>query len=472
MKTKKIMSFALASLMSAAFFSGCGNTTDNSAETTTASAGDTTTAAETTTAGDTATLDGNGATIKVLTHRTDRLADGGDGSLEEMTKAFEEKYNCKVEYQGFTDYETDVSTMLSTNDYGDVLMIPNTVKLVDLANFFEPFGTYEEMDAKYKWANYRMYDNKVYGVSHGGTASGILYNKKIWSDAGITELPKTPDEFIADLKLIKEKNPDTIPYYTEYADASWTLVQWQSLVVSASGDPNYQNRLLENKEDLFVDGDGYWETYELMFKLFSTPEVLETDHSTTQWEASKAALGEGKIATIVLGSWAISQFQQAAGDNAADVGYMPVPITAKDGKQYAQTSTDYNLGVNKNSKNIELAKAYVTWFADESGFAAKEGMIPPLKNAALPSNLEAFSDCVLFSETVAPDELTGKFNEIDLDSGVGTWNGDSENFKIKLAEAAFAGKGEAEMKKIFEEANAKWAASRDKILADYYASQQ
>lgn len=79
----------------------------------------------------------------MLTHRTDRIE---DGSLAEMTKAFEEANNCKVEYQGFTDYASDVSTMMNTTDYGDVLMIPDTVKVMDLGNFFEPLGTLEELD--------------------------------------------------------------------------------------------------------------------------------------------------------------------------------------------------------------------------------------------------------------------------------------------------------------------------------------
>ena len=95
----------------------------------------------------------DGLTLKVLTHRTDRLE---DGSLAEMTKAFEEANNCKVEYQGFTDYASDVSTMMSTTDYGDVLMIPDTVKIKDLGNFFEPLGTYADMDAKYYWADKKM----------------------------------------------------------------------------------------------------------------------------------------------------------------------------------------------------------------------------------------------------------------------------------------------------------------------------
>ena len=85
-------------------------------------------------AADSNTKTTDGLTLKVLTHRTDRIE---DGSLAEMTKAFEEANNCKVEYQGFTDYASDVSTMMNTTDYGDVLMIPDSVKVMHFGNFFE-----------------------------------------------------------------------------------------------------------------------------------------------------------------------------------------------------------------------------------------------------------------------------------------------------------------------------------------------
>ena len=152
---------------------------------------------------------------------------------EQQIDAFEAANNCVVEYQGFTDYTTDVPTMMNTTDYGDVLMIPGTVKIEELSNFFEPLGSYDELKDKYNWIDNKMYDGVVYGIPHlGSVAGGICYNKRIWAEAGVTELPKTPEEFLAALKLIDE-NTDAIPYYTNYADASWTLVQWASLVNSA-----------------------------------------------------------------------------------------------------------------------------------------------------------------------------------------------------------------------------------------------
>lgn len=403
---------------------------------------------------------GNKTVLEVLTNRTDRV---DDGSLDELTKAFEEANNCDVQYIGYQDYTGTVATRMGTDDYGDVLMIPDDVELNDLSNFFEPIGSYDEVNATYRWADKKMdKDKNVYGISYGGNAVGVLYNKKVWADAGITSSPKTPDEFLADLQMIAD-NTEAIPYYTQYADASWTITQWQNLVLSASGDPDYENKLLTDKLDLFAEDGGYYPVYKLMFDLFSNPALIEEDHMTTEWESSKVWMGEGKIGTMVMGSWAVAQFREQA-DNPDDIGYMPVPITAKDGKQYAETSSDYCVGVSKHSNNKELAKKYIEWFVGESGFAEKEGMIPAKKDSALPENLSEFSNAEFFEKTPTPEALLGKFNEIDTTSGVGVWNGDTDNFKIKLAEAAFAGKGESEFRSIIAAEDEKWSSARDQIL--------
>ena len=433
---------------------GSDTTTTTTAAATTAGDGD---AAATTTEADN-TVSGEKLTLKVLTHRTDRLE---DGSLDAMTDAFEEANNCVVEYQGFTDYSTDIPTMMNTTEYGDVLMIPDTVKLEDLANFFEPLGSYDELSAKYNWADKKMYEGTVYGIAHLGTvAGGLTYNKRIWAEAGITELPKTPEDFIKCLEMIRD-NTDAIPYYTNYADASWTLTQWPALVNSASGSSSYENDILISERDLFVDGDAYWEVYELMYNIFKDPTLHEEDPMTTDWEGSKPAINEGKIATMMMGSWAVSQFQ-AAGDKPEDIGYMPAPFNV-DGKQYAESTADYCLGINKNRDDAikELGKKYITWFVEESGFAQAEGSLSALKGAEMPDYLESFADVELFMTETAPEGLVGVWDAINNDSEVGTWQGDAANFKIQIAEAAFAGEGMDKVEAIFADANSKWNATRD-----------
>lgn len=412
MKAKKICASAMALVLSMgtmSAFTGCGSSTDSSSKAVTP---------EVSQADIKDAFDAKGAKLEVLTNRTDRKE---DGKLDALTDKFEEAYNCTVEYTAYKDYDTDVATRMGTDDYGD-----------------------------------------VYGLAVGGTATGVLYNKKIWEQAGITETPKTPDEFLADLQLIKD-NTDAIPYYTNFKDASWTITQWQNLVISAAGGAEAENKLLQDKNDLFVEGNGYYEVYKMMYDLFSKPDLLEEDHANTEWESSKVWFGEGKIATMVMGSWAVSQFMEKA-ENPDDIGYMPVPITAADGKVYAEEGPDYTLGVSANSKNQDLAKAYVEWFVSDSGFSEQEGMISTVQNKELPSTLAGFKDAVFFEKAVCPDDLVGKFDEIDKESGVGVWQGDEDNFKIKLAEAAFAGKGDDGFNEIIADVNKKWAAARDKVL--------
>ncbi len=408
----------------------------------------------------------DGLTLKVLTHRTDLCNDSQQ--LQEWTKEFEEQFNCKVEYHGFTKYAGDVTTMMSTDNYGDVLMIPDQVKVMDLGNFFEPLGDYETLNERYFWMDQKMYDNVVYGIPHMGAVSGgLCYNKRIWSEAGVTEIPKTPEDFVAALKKIKDQfDGEVIPYYTNF-NTGWALAQIIDMSVAVSGNSNIQNDILTSKRDLFVEGEDYYNTMKLMFDIFKETDIHEEDPMTGDWEGSKPAINAGKIATMIMGSWAVSQFQES-GDNPQDIGYMPAPFT-KDGKQYAQSTSDYALGVNVHSDEAvkELGKAYIDWFVNDSPYISYNQGVSPVRGADMPDYLEAFADCEFFVASPAPDGLVGVWNAIDNDSEIGLYNDDAANFKIRMAEAAFKN-DEAAFKAIIDECNKKWAETRD-ANEDYLA---
>lgn len=465
-KIKKIAAMCAAVAMTGTVFTACG-TSDDSTETTTASAAATASAsegAEDANAAGEESSDEISGTIKVLHHRTDR---DQDGTMAKLTEGFNALYpNVTVEYQSFTNYADDIATMMQSDNYGDVIMTPQALKQADLPNFFASFGSYDELSEKYYWLENYTVDGQVYALPTGGTASGVLYNKRVWADAGITELPTTTDEFLNCLKMIEE-NTDAIPYYTNY-NAGWCITQWQSLVVGASGDPDYNNKLLTDKVDLFSEGSPYDAVYGTLFDIYADPTLHEDDPMTTDWEGCKPAFAQGKIGTMVLGSWAISQFQEAAeqvGADPADVGYMPFPNSI-DGQIYSVSSNDYMMSVNKNSENLDAAIAYATWFCTDSGFAQNEGEIAGLKGAPMPETLASFDELgvQLFVENPASEELLGKFDEIAKASEVDPWGDASTNFKFRMAEAAFDGKGREEYDKIVADVNAAWAASRDEIL--------
>ena len=91
------------------------------------------------------------------------------------------------------------------------------------------YGTLDEMEGQIKFANTWDYDGLVYGVPSTGNAQGVVYNKRVFTEAGVAETPKTPDEFIAALQAIKDYDSSIIPLYTNYADG-WPMEQWLSLI--------------------------------------------------------------------------------------------------------------------------------------------------------------------------------------------------------------------------------------------------
>ena len=137
------------------------------------------------------------ASISFMHHKTDREE---DGTMAKLVEEFNKVYpNITVTTEGITDYAETALLRLPTEDWGDIMFIPS-VDAKDLSTYFYPYGTVDEMSQLVNFADQWKADGLCYGVGYMGNAQGILYNKAVFEQAGITELPKTPDEFIADLQ--------------------------------------------------------------------------------------------------------------------------------------------------------------------------------------------------------------------------------------------------------------------------------
>lgn len=407
---------------------------------------------------DSATGGGGGAVaisgdITVLTNRTDII----DTVFADYKLRFEEKYpDVNVTFEAITDYEGEVTTRMSTADYGDVLLIPNSVVAADLPDFFEPLGSVEELSQTYRFITTEQnYEGKSYGIAITGNANGLVYNKQVWADAGITDLPTTPEEFLADLQAIKDKT-EAIPLYTNYADG-WPLTQWESNRGGVSANPNSVIEL-GHIDAPWAAGEDHFVIDSLIYDAASNG-LIEPDPTTTNWEQSKGDLGAGKIATMALGSWAIVQMQDAAED-PADIGYMPFPAQV-DGKFHSVIAGDYKNGINVNSTNKDAARAWVYWFADESGYAADQGGISPRLDGPTPATLKDFEAAGVEYVELNPAPAGEESLVADIDSAaeIGLWGPD---YRRRIIDAARGARDESKQD-IFDDLNSRWAAARASI---------
>ncbi len=373
-------------------------------------------------------------TIKFIHHKTDREE---DGTISDLIAKFNELYpNIMVETEGITDYQEDALLRLSAGDWGDVMFIP-AVDKAELSTYFIPFGTVEEMSEYVNFADEWMYDNMCYGIGFMGNAQGILYNKKVFADAGITELPKTPDEFIAALQAIKD-NTDAIPLYTNYA-AGWTMGgQWDAFLGAiTTSDETWLNQKFVHTAEPFKDngdGTGAYALYKILYDAVEKG-LIEDDYTTTDWEGCKPMINNGEIGCMVLGSWAIAQMK-AAGDHPDDIGYMPFPITVG-GKQYATAGPDYSYAINANApeENQAAAMVFVKWMVEESGWCEIEGGYPISKTA--PTSF-VFEGVEVVRNIPALEGEEDFLNEMNAESEL-SFNAGGDAKVQRIVEAAFTG---------------------------------
>ncbi|MEV7393131.1 ABC transporter substrate-binding protein [Streptomyces sp. NPDC091215] len=372
-------------------------------------------------------------TITVLTQRTDLKQ---DGTLDRYAAEFNKVYpKVKVEFQALTDYEAEVKIRMNTENYGDVLMIPGVVKKSDYPKFFASLGSQAELSKKYRFTGFTTVGGKVYGQSPIGVMPGFVYNKRVWKAAGVDRWPTSPAEFIADLKAIKAKTGAT-PYYTNYA-AQWPLSSWTFVNGSVHCDTGATTKLAEG--DPWAQGADLRVGDTLLYDIVHDG-LAENDPTTTNWEASKAQLAKGKIATQWLGTWAIVQFQDAAkkaGVDPDDIGFMPFPAQT-DGRFCGTVGPDYNQAVNIHSQHKAAARAWIDWFTDKSGYDKDNLAISPLRNAPLPAVLKPYEDAGV--KLIELDDTAGaQVKLIDSESEVGIYAPDYRQKLVDLARGARGG---------------------------------
>lgn len=396
------------------------------------------------------------ADLKFLTHKTDAV----DDVFQEYIREFQKLYpNVTITYEGITNYADDIMTRLTTRDWGDICMIPTAIDKNELGNFFVSYGDKAELEKNYILLNNYSYGGKVYGMPSQGNAQGVLYNRKVYEQAGVTETPKTPDEFLAALQKIKD-NTSAIPLYTNFS-AGWTMTAWDAYTnINCSGDAEFTSTGLVHGTNPFSKKDDMTGPYAVYYTLYEAVKrgLTEDDPTTTDWEGSKGRMNNGEIGTMVLGSWSIKQVQEA-GANADDIGYMPFPITV-DGKQYVNIAPDYCYAVNINSTEDEkiAAMLYIKWLTEESDFAYDEGGIPIPVGAEYPAAYKDLEGAELLTEAPVPEGEEDLFNDINNDSEVGL--NSSPDGPSKIVEAALA--GSPTLDEIMEDWNARWTASQDK----------
>ncbi|RTE11211.1 ABC transporter substrate-binding protein [Paenibacillus whitsoniae] len=438
---KKVLGTVLVLALSASALTACGSKDSNEGAAGTASA-------QPTAAGATASASANANVKGKLTFVTNRTDLINDGTFDKYEKAFKMKYPGveDVEFEGITNYESDIRVRLSANNVGDVLMIPSNIATQDLGKFFATVNDAADELGDLYFKNIKADGGSIYGIVSGVSTEGIVYNKQAFQKAGITSPPKTLDEFYAACEKLKAAG--IVPIYINNG-AQWPMKQWgEVLAPFMSGNAHYLDTMNNTDEPFKVDnefGKGF-----AILRTLKEKGYIEKDLYSNVWEASKGEIASGKAGMYFLGNWVINQVI-GAGAKSEDIGFFPFPYD-NSGKLNAPLNYDYFYGVSAASKNKETAKAWIKFMVQESGFVEASGFIPPQKSKepGLAQLKEFSSYKPNFIENVA---TSSKWNDIGNAAKIDFYGG---KYIQKVLEAK-------DLKTELDELNKRWKEARASV---------
>ncbi len=324
--------------------------------------------------------------LVVLTHwGEESLATPMKALLDEYTKA---NPNVTIEYQAvtFDQLLTKISTSRAAGTAPDIihvynLWMPDFVKGGALAS--PPADVVEDIKANYSPGSIQAVTVKdqIWGYPTEINTWQLVYNKKMFADAGLSEPPKTLDE-LKDYacKLTKKKADGTLEH-TGLA----VLTGWDSGVVHP-----FLSLLWSN--------GGQYIAPDLSKAEFNSPqakEVLQAYSDMIKEGCVDPGLGggfndfvTGKSAMVIMANFFRSDLKNSFVDGYDNVGVAPIPV-GPSGKNSVALQYNWLWTVDKTSKNSAEAWKLVKWLNTPRGEGKASPMGEYLTTAlgAIPSRL-------------------------------------------------------------------------------------
>lgn len=377
---KKMMALSISLIMIMALLAGCGSSNGNTEEKSSAN-----TEAKQGSSGN-ETDSSKPVTINMFT-ASPEYTQAFNAYIEEYKKV---KPNVTINLEIMqSDYNTVLKSKIAAGSTPDVFQ---TTAGGDIDTFAEYSAdlTNEPLAAAMTdavRANMSSSDGKVLGLPVKGNLFTLIYNKKLFADAGITTPPKTTAELNEAIKKLEAKG--ITPFANAYKE--WWVWKhiFQHFVDAAAVDSGQSAKDLVNA---FIEGKTTFKDHPVLYNNFfnfvdttvahGTSKPLERDSNAevSDFASGKAAIMTGK------GAWDEEAIKKIAPD--FQLGIMGYPVSDKPEQAQIITGADQALRINKDSAVVKETIEFFNWLYTsdygKSWFSSVAKVIPPIKDAPLP----------------------------------------------------------------------------------------
>lgn len=307
---------------------------------------------------------------------------------------------------GGTDGDNLIKTRLATGSMDDIFWYNSG----SLLQALDPSNTLVDLSKQPFIANIVdsflptvSQNGQIFGVPSGtALGGGILYNKKVFAQVGIS-VPKTWADFEANnAKLLAAGIPPVIQSYG--GSDTWTsqLFVLADFYNVNAADPTFAADYTANKAK-------YATTPAAMAGFTYLQEGFqkgwyEKDFATTTFNQALQMLADGKGAQYPMLSFALSTIATNSPTEVNDIGFFAQPGTnaSKNGATIWMPAATY---IPKTSKNIAAAEDFLAFIASTAGVDAINAIVPPqgpylIKGTKLPDKvLPAVKDIAAYIDS-------------------------------------------------------------------------
>ena len=388
---KKVLAVSMAALMATVSLSGCGASSSE-----TKAAADTTAAAaesktEETAAGEKAELTGE---LAMMVNNAFTGMD--DPAIMRAAKQFEEDHpGVTITIEGLSGKElvSKFTTSAMAGSGPDIVALDNAGWPIDLAarGLIIPLDDQikaSENDYLQGPLESGLYEGSYYSVPWYFNNTGLYYNKRILEEIGKTEAPTTWDELEEDIKLATEKGYAGISTRLDGYAIFNAFMENDNPIIDTSGDTPVVTVNDESGKEAF----NFWTGLHTKYKAF--PEGMK---DASDWATAYTTFVSDDCLFFVCGDWAYKNI--ATGNPDMEFGLAPMPK----GKVNAVCLGGYNLAINENSANKDLAWAFVEYLTSKKCdyVLTEQGRIPGRTDVDYAPIIEMNPDYQVFIDEAA-----------------------------------------------------------------------
>ncbi len=272
------------------------------------------------------------------------------------------KLTINLEMPSSDQYESVLQARLTGDDAPDLYTVhSNNLKVYNEAGNLADLSGQPFVSKLYE--NVRdtvTIDGKVLAVPIESMAWGVLYNKAIFAECGLTA-PKTLDELKNVVSVLEAKG------YTPFMLAFQE--QWvPQLMTALTLGGKVSGELTDWVDRMYKDAGSYEEVREI-FDVIDLIMQHGTDRAMEEGsQAGAADFANGKAAIFVQGTWAAGTVMETNPD--FQLGVFALPINNDENCTRVNLSTSTTLAVHPSSKEMDLALAFANYVLDDQDSSA------------------------------------------------------------------------------------------------------